>query len=296
MKSLSVYKYLPPEMADRLRNLGITVRRPVEGAMQGLHKSPHHGSSVEFADYREYVRGDPPNLIDWAVFARSDRYVIRRYQEETNLRAHLLLDTSESMVFQEEGLYSKMDYAAYLAAGLMYILVNQSDSAGLTIFNETAHKSFAPAGSLEGLRPLLLGLEEIKPSGKTKIEAVLHHVAEQLKSRSLVVLISDLLEDPAKLMRGLQHLHHNGHEVSLLHVLDPAELHLTFSGLVELKELETAEKLVLQVDEVRDAYAHEVQRYLDELRQGCSNGLADYHLITTRKPIEEALQLRATRR
>ena len=295
MKSPSAYKYLPPELADRLRNLGLTVRRPVEGAMQGLHKSPHHGSSVEFADYREYTRGDPPNLIDWAVYARSDRYVIRRYQEETNLRAHILLDTSESMSFREEGVYSKMDYAAYLTAGLIYILVNQSDSASLTLFNESIQKGFPPAGSLEGLRPLLLGLEEIKPSGKSNIEGAMHQVAEQLKSRSLVVLISDLLRDPAEILRGIRHLHHNGHEVTILHVLDAAELHLTFAGLVELKELETGEKLVLQGDEIREAYAEEVQRYLEELRQGCNSCQADYHLVDTRRPIEEALQLRATR-
>jgi uncharacterized protein (DUF58 family) len=136
------YKFLPPELADRLRGLNLVVRKPVEGALQGQHRSPHHGSSVEFADYREYTRGDPPNLIDWAVYARTDRHVIRRYQEETNLRAYILLDTSESMGFRELGPISKMDYACYVAAGLMYLLVSQSDAAGLTLFNDAPGKSF----------------------------------------------------------------------------------------------------------------------------------------------------------
>jgi uncharacterized protein (DUF58 family) len=285
----TVYKFLPPELADRLRGLGVSVRKPVEGAMQGLHRSPHHGSSVEFADYREYTRGDPPNLIDWAVFARTDRYVIRRYQEETNLRAYILLDTSQSMAFRDLGRHSKMDYASFLAASLMYLLVSQSDAAGLTLFNDTTGKTFAPTSSLDGLRPMLLALEDIKPSGRSKIDAALHQLAEQIQRRSLVILISDLLQNPAEITRGLQHLHHNKHEILVLQPLDPAELNLNFSGLCELRDLETGARLPVHGDEIRDAYSHEVQKFLDEIRRGCLNCLADYHLIDTRVPIEETL-------
>jgi uncharacterized protein (DUF58 family) len=296
MPAVPAYKFLPPELADRVRGLGLSVRRPVEGAMQGLHRSPHHGASVEFADYREYTRGDPPNRIDWAVYARTDRYVIRRFQEETNLRAHLLLDTSASMGFRDAGLHSKMDYACFLAAGLIYVLVNQSDAAGLTLFNDEIRKTFAPAGSLEGLRPLLLALEEIKPSGRSRIGAALHKVAEQIRRRSLVILISDLLQDPAEITSGLQHLHHNHHEVLVLQPLDAAELNLNFGGLAELCDLETGARLPLQADEVRDAYAHEVRTFLDQIRRGCLGCLADYHLIDTRTPIEEALHAKFGRR
>lgn len=291
----AAYKFLPPELADRLGNLGVSVRRPVEGGLQGLHQSPHHGASVEFSDYREYVRGDPPHLIDWAVFARSDRYVIRRYQEETNLRAFLLLDTSESMAFHEQGLHSKMDYAAFLAAGLMYILARQSDSAGLVLFSDKVQRQLPPAGSLEGLRPLLRALEDIRPAGRSGIEATLHAVAEQVKRRSLFLLLSDCLCDPAEILRGVRHLHHNGHEVTILHVLDPAEMRLAFTGLVELKELETGAKLLLQTEEFRDAYAAEVQRHIDTLRKGCADCLAEYHLVDTRQPVEETLHLRVRR-
>ena len=283
------YKYLPPKMADRLRGMGLTVRRPVEGALQGLHRSPHHGASVEFADYREYTRGDPPNRIDWAVYARTDRHLIRRYQEETNLRAYLLLDTSESMAFRDAGRLSKMDYACHLAAGLMFVLISQSDSAGLTLFNETSQKRFPPAGSLGGLRPMLLALEEIKPSGRSRSDRALHAAAEQIQRRSLVIFISDLLQNPADTIRGIQHLHHNKHEVLVLHVLDAAEMALNFTGLVELRELETGARLPVESDELRDAYAQEVQRFLDEIRRGCLGSLADYQLIDTRTPVEETL-------
>ena len=286
---LPSYKFLPPELADRLRGLGVTVRRPVEGALQGLHRSPHHGASVEFSDYREYTRGDPPNRIDWAVYARTDRHVIRRYQEETNLRAYLLLDTSESMSFRDAGRLSKMDYACQLAAGLMFVLINQSDAAGLTLFNDEVRKTFPPVGSLGSLRPLLLALEEIKPSGRSQIERALHTLAEQIQRRSLVILISDLLQPPADIIRGIRHLQHNKHEVLVLHVLDAAEIALNFSGFVELRELETAARLPVQADEIREAYALEVQKYLDELRRGCLGSLADYQLLDTRTPVEEAL-------
>jgi len=291
----AAYKYLPPDLADRLRPFGLTVRRPMEGPRQGQHRSPHHGSSVEFADYREYTRGDPPNLIDWAVFARTDRYVIRRYQEETSLRSYILLDTSESMDFRDQGLQTKMGYACYLAAGLMYILINQGDSAGLMLFNDTLYRQFQPAGNLEGLRPLLLGLEEIKPAGLSDIEGILHEAAEQLRHRSLVILISDLLQDPAAISRGLRHLHHNGHEVTVMHVLDPSEIRLQLTGLVELRELETARKLVLQADEIREAYDAEVRRFIERLRRGCIDCLAEYHLAETRKPVEEVLHWRVIR-
>jgi uncharacterized protein (DUF58 family) len=283
------YKFLPPELADRLRGMGVNMRRPVEGALQGLHRSPHYGSSVEFADYREYTRGDPPNRIDWSVYARSDRYVIRRYQEETNVRAYILLDTSESMAFRDAGTLSKMDYACYLAASLMFVLVGQSDSAGLTLFNDGVQQALPPVSSMGGLRPMLLALEAVKPSGPSKIEQALHTLAEQIKRRSLIILISDLLQDPADTIRGIRHLQHNKHEVLVLHVLDAAEIDLNFSGLRELRELETGSRLPVHGEEVREAYATEVRKFLEELRRGCLGSLANYHLVDTRVPVEEMM-------
>jgi uncharacterized protein (DUF58 family) len=177
----------------------------------------------------------------------------------------------------------------------MYVLVNQGDAAGLVTFDQQIVKAFPPVGSFEGLRPLLLHLEEVKPTGRTDVEAALHQAAEMITRRSLVILISDLLQDPAKILRGLRHLQHDGHDLTVLHVLDPGEVRLSFAGHAELRELETHAKLVIEADELRDAYAREVDRYLAELRQGCADLPAEYHLVDTRRPVEEALQLRAVR-
>jgi uncharacterized protein (DUF58 family) len=296
VKAPATYKYLPPAYADRLSAMGITVRRPVVGAQQGLHRSPNFGSSVEFAEYREYRPGDSPALIDWAVYARSDRYMVRRFQEETNLRAYILLDTSESLLYREDGPMTKMEYASFLAAGLMYVLVHQSDSVGLMTFDQKVQKVFPPVGSFEGLRPLLLHLETITPKGPSNIEAALHEAAEQIQARSLVILISDLLQNPAEILRGIQHLHHDGHDVTVFHVLDGGEMALPFDGLVELRELETGQKQVIEATEIRDAYSRSVEHYLETIRRGCTESFADYFMAETKVPVEEVLHRRATRK
>lgn len=289
MPSVDAYKYLPPELAERLHRLDIRVRRPVQGSVEGMHRSPHFGSSVEFAEYREYSPGDPVNRIDWSVYARSDRYMIRRFHEETNLRAHLLLDVSASLDFRDEGRMTKMDCACYLAAGLMYILVRQGDSVGLATFNDRVREHFEPTGTFEGLRPLLLHLQRLRPAGRSRIEAALHQAAAGIRSRSLVIVISDLLEEPEGILRGIRHLHHDGHNIMVLHVLDRGERRLSFGGIAELRELETGARLLIEVDEIREAYRHAVEQYLNKLRAACAECQADYRLMDTLAPLEESL-------
>lgn len=296
MNNAPAYKYLSANLAERLRGLSLSVRRPVEGNLQGVHPSPHTGASVEFADYREYSPGDPPNLIDWAVYARSDRVMIRRFREETNLRAYICLDISESLRFQGSGRISKIEYASFLAAGLMYILVNQGDSAGMFLFDRELKTTYAPTGTLEGLRPMLRGLETLVSAGPGNIEHALHQTAEQIKARSLIILISDLLQDPAEILRGIRHLHHNGHDLMILHVLDAAELQFQLSGLNELRDLETGHKLVVDADDIRTSYRQAMDRYLDALRRGCQNCRADYHLLNTSQPMDELLFMRIAAR
>jgi len=289
MKAPSTYKYLPAELADGIRSLGITVRRPVVGPKEGMHRSTHYGASVEFAEYREYTPGDPPNLIDWSVYARSDRYVVRRFHEETNLRATILLDTSESLAFRDEGPMTKMDYASFLAAGLMFVLLNQGDSVGLVTFDNKPVNVFEPVGTSEGLRPLLLSLEDIKPTGRSDIEAVLHHVSAMIPARSLVIVISDMLQPADETIRGIRHLYHDGHSIMMMHLLDRGEMALSFGGVAELRELETGARMVIEVDEIRDIYRAAVESFLDELRRGCAECLAEHHLLDTRTPVAEAL-------
>jgi uncharacterized protein (DUF58 family) len=285
----AAFRFLPPAFAESLRRVGITVRRPVYGPREGMHRSPNFGSSVEFAEYREYSPGDPTNLIDWSVYARTDRYVVRRFLEETNLRAYILLDTSESLDFRDEGRLTKMEYACFLAAGLMFILVNQADTVALITFDHELRRVFEPVGTFEGLRPMLTHLEEIRPRGLSDIEACLHTAAESVRSKSLVIVISDLLQDGERVMRGVRHLHHDGHNIMVLHVLDHGERRLNFGGVAELRELESGRRMVIEVDEIRAAYEAAVRRHVDDLRIGCTECLADYRLVDTRESVEESL-------
>jgi uncharacterized protein (DUF58 family) len=286
-------KYLPARVADQIRGLGISSRRPMQGGIQGLHRSPDFGASVEFAEYRDYIEGDAPNLIDWQVFAKTDRYMIRRFQDETSLRASVLVDASASLNFRQTGPVTKFEYACSLAAGLMYLLVCQGDAAALSFFTDRVSQRYAPVASTDTLSPILLEMENIEPKGAGNIEKSLHEAAEMLKQRSLVIVISDLLQPPAQFARGIQHLQHNRHDVTVFHVLDAAEIVLPMHGLVELRDLETSEKLLIEADEIRPRYAQAVQGYLAEVSRLCTACGANYFTIDTRTPMLEALAKRA---
>ncbi len=293
MSESTGYRFLSPQMAERLRGLEIAVRRPMDGSHQGLHRSPSFGSSVEFAEYREYSHGDPISRIDWPVYGRSDRYVIRQFHEDVSIRCTILLDTSASMGYRQQGPLSKMEYGCHLAAGLMYAMVQQGDTVSLMTFDHEIRKYYEPCGTFVGLRPMLLGLEEVEAKNDGDIEATLHGVAERIKGRSLVLIISDFLQEPDRILRGLHHLHHDGKDVTFLHVLDPAELSLPMSGLVEVVALETREKLVVDLRQVREAYLEQMHRYLEQLRRGCLEVRADYILAQTNTDVYDVIQKRS---
>ncbi len=286
---MSRYKYLPSALAEVLTSQGITVRRPVSGFQAGLHRSPHQGASIEFAEYRPYSPGDPTNRIDWPVYARTDKYLIRQCYEETNLRAYVLLDTSASLAFRDEGPVTKMEYGCFLAAGLMYILVNQRDAVALMTFDKRLQKGFAPVSTSEGLRPMLEHLETIQAGGCGDIEASLHEATNRIVSKSLVIVISDFLQNAEMLLRGIRHLHHDGHNIMIFHIMDRGERRLSFRGMAELVDLESKRRLVLDVDEIRDAYQTAVALHQETLRTACTNCLASYHLIETTQPVESVL-------
>jgi uncharacterized protein (DUF58 family) len=293
MAAPRAFKYLPPRVADQIRGLSLSARRPMQGGIQGLHRSPDFGASVEFAEYRDYIEGDAPNLIDWSVYAKTDRYMIRRFQDETSLRAAVLVDASASLNWKQTGSVTKFEYACSLAAGLMYLLVSQGDAVSLSFFTDRLTQRFSSVASVDALSPVLLEMEKVEPEGAGNIEKALHEAAEVLGQRSLVIVISDLLQPPAQLARGLQHLQHNRHDVTVFHVLDAAEISLPMHGLIELRDLETAEKLLIQADEIRPRYAQAVQGYLGEVGRLCASCGINYFTIETRTSLLEALAKRA---
>jgi uncharacterized protein (DUF58 family) len=293
-KKPEAYKFLPSGIADHLGDLQITVSKRMDSGLQGQHRSSTFGSSVEFAEYREYMQGDPIERIDWNVYARTDKYVIRRFHDEVNIRANLLLDTSESMSFKSEGPMSKMDYSCHLAAALMYVMINQGDSTSLTTFDDDLRNRYEPAATLGGLRPMLTGLEEIVPQGESNIEQALTKATEFFRGRSMVVVISDLLQDPRETLKGIGSLSYAGHDVTVFHVLDPAEIRLPQEGLIEVEFLESRKKMNVDIDDFRDLYLQRIRQYLDDVRIGCANEGANYILVDTSTDLHDALLKRAT--
>jgi uncharacterized protein (DUF58 family) len=287
------YRYLPPRMAERLRGVEIGVRRPMDGSHQGLHRSPAFGSSVEFAEYREYTPGDPVARIDWPVYARSDRYVIRRFHEDVSIRCYIMLDISASMKYQQDGALQKSEYACYLAAGMMYVMVQQGDMVSLITFDDQIRDYYEPSGTFVGLKPMLQGLEKIESKNKGNIEASLHSAAELIKGRALVVVISDLLEEPESILQGINHLYYDGKEITLFHILDPAEMNMSITGLADVTSLETKDKITVDLKAIRDAYLEQLRLYLDELRSGLQKTRSEYILTETRTEVYDAILQRS---
>jgi len=290
MSELAEYRYLPAHMAERLRGIEIGVHRPMDGSNQGLHRSPAFGSSVEFAEYREYMPGDPISQIDWPVYARSDRYVIRRFHEDVSIRCYVMLDFSGSMGYKDGGTMSKIEYGCYIAAAMLYVMIQQSDTSSLITFDNEIRSYHEPTSSFVNLKPMLEELEVLKP-GKAEgdIESTLHTAAEMIKGRALVVIISDFLEDPDKIIRGINHLHHDGKEVTLFHVMDPTEVNMPLSGLLDVVPMEGQGKLTVDFGRVKEDYLESLRTYLDQLRSGCQRIRADYIFADTSMDVCDAI-------
>ena len=276
-------------MAERLRGIEISVHRPMDGSNQGLHRSPAFGSSVEFAEYREYMPGDPIARIDWPVYARSDRYVIRRFHEDVSIRCYVLLDISGSMGYKGTGSMSKIEYGCYLAAAMLYVMLQQSDTSSLITFDTEIRSYHEPAGSFVNLKPMLLELENIQLGKEGDIEATLHTAAELIKGRALVVIVSDFLQEPERIIRGINHLHHDGKEVTLFHLLDPTEVNMPLSGLLEVVSMEQEGKLTVDFGRIKETYLKQLRLYLDQLRAGCQRIRADYIFTDTGMDVYDAI-------
>jgi len=276
-------------MAERLRGIEIGVRRPMDGSKQGLHRSPAFGSSVEFAEYREYMPGDPISQIDWPVYARSDRYVIRRFHEDVSIRCYVLLDISGSMGYKGSGTMSKIEYACYLAASMLYVMIQQSDTSSLLTFDSKIRSYHEPTGTFTRLKPMLLDLENLTLGKAGDIEAVLHNAAELIKGRALVVIISDFLQEPEKIIRGINHLYHDGKDVTLFHLMDPTEMNMAISGLLEVVSMEQEGKLIVDFGRIKESYLKQLRLYLDKLRTGCQRIRADYIFADTGMDVYDAI-------
>ena len=283
-----VSRYLDPATVGKLQNLELKARLIVEGYIAGLHRSPYHGFSVEFAEYRPYMPGDSIKTIDWKVYAKTDRTYVKVFEEETNLIANLLVDKSGSMGFPVGGT-TKLAYAGMLAASLTYLLVRQQDAVGLCVFDDTVRRLIPHRSVRKQLFQILQTLEGIEPGARTSISPALHEMAERMSRRGLVVLISDLIDDPEKVLMGLKHFRHRQHEVIVFHVLDPRELDVDYKEEVEFEDLETGERLRVEPAFLRDQFRRDVRAWIDKLERGCRNHQIDYHLLRTDTPFDVAL-------
>ncbi len=281
-------RFLDPQVLNKITRLDLRARHIVEGFMGGMHKSPYHGFSVEFAEHREYVPGDDIRHLDWKVFGRTDRLYIKEYELETNLRSHILLDTSESMDYGS-GKTSKLELACHIAASMAYLILRQQDSAGMVCFDKEV-KSFIPASSSMGhLHPLLGTLGMAAAKNKTDLGAVLNSLAERLHRRGLIILISDLFDRPEVLLKSLQHFTHRRHDVIVFHVLDEAELTFPFDRMTLFEGLEDYPKLLVDPRSLRQAYLEEINGFCEEIRRGCVKQMVDYVRISTDQDLEVQL-------
>ncbi|MBM84360.1 MAG: DUF58 domain-containing protein [Planctomycetaceae bacterium] len=271
-----------------IKSLELRARTIVEDFCNGLHRSPYHGFSVEFTEYRQYSPGDDLRYLDWRLYARTDRYYVKRFEDETNLRCHLLVDTSRSMTFGSMG-YTKADYAKTLAATLAYFLSTQRDAAGLVRFDERIDE-FIPARCRTGhLRRIMVALEKPEQGQSTDLSQPLEQVAEQVTKRGMLVLISDLLADVSQLDTRLGYLRARGHEVVVFHTLDPAELELDFDQPALFEDAESGRQLYVDPVTAKKQYQRNLQDHVERVQASCEKHGITYHRLPTDTPMEEAL-------
>ena len=281
-------QFLDPAVLARLGTIELKARTVVEGFLSGLHRSPFKGFSVEFAEYRQYMPGDALSSIDWKVYARSDRHYVKKFEAETNLDCHIVLDTSGSMTYGSHGI-TKYEYAECLAASLAYLMNRQRDAVGLTAFDSQIVASL-PASARPGhLHAFLVTLEQLNAGQETDVGKPLHQLAEALTKRGMVVLISDLLDDPDRVIRGLKHFHFRGTDVIVFHVLDPDEIEFPFDRPTKFQDLETGEEVVAVPATARKNYVKSMGELIERYRRELGAAGIDYHLLRTSEPLEMAL-------
>ena len=280
------YRFLEPQALARVKNLSMVARGVVEGFISGLHSSPYKGFSVEFAEHREYSAGDDPRHLDYRMLARTDRLYIKQYEEETNMRVQVLLDTSGSMGYHHDRSITKLEYGSYLTAVLAYLMTRQQDSVGLTTFDTEIRLDMPARSSPRHFSEMMHRLEEIAPSRETNVAGMLHKLASRFKRRCLIVLISDLYGDPEEVLRALHHFRHCRHEVILFHVFDKAEIEFPFRETIAFHDLETNERIQVDPAYVREQYVAQVEEFIENYRRSCAEAGIDYVLTDTSVPYD----------
>ena len=275
-------------MVAMLDSISMKAKMVVEGYIIGQHRSPYHGFSVEFAEHRSYEPGDEIRHIDWKLYGKTNRLYVKRYEEETNLRAHLILDTSKSMAYTSGGV-SKLEYGSYLLAALSYLMIRQQDAAGVVLFDEDI-KTFIPPKSIPSHLNTLLNTLDIKAPGEdTRIEPVLHEMAERIKKRGLVIIISDLFDDPENIMNGLKHFRHSKQEVILFHILDRNELEFDFNTRTKFVDMESGEDITTDPWHVKNEYKNLIKGLQDYYKSECRLNLIDYVPLFTDDSLDKGL-------
>lgn len=282
-------KYLKPEVIRQIGRLDLRAQFIVKGFLQGLHASPYHGFSVEFSEHRKYAQGDNPQDIDWLVYAKTDKYYVKKFEAETNITGYLVMDLSRSMGYTYRQQLTKFDYAICLAAALCYLMVHQQDPVGLITFDDKIRTSLPPRSKRAQLGNILSLLAGLKPTGATSIAKCLVQVAAMLRRRSLIMLFSDLLADPDPIFKSLRRLRHAGHDVILFHVLDEAEVKFPFQGMVEFEEPESLDRLQVDAGGFRNDYLAEMRGFCDRYRKECRQTGIDYVPIDTSMQFDKAL-------
>ncbi|MBA3707559.1 MAG: DUF58 domain-containing protein [Planctomycetes bacterium] len=289
---MAQYKYLDVETLGRIGSMQMLAKGVVEGFILGLHRSPYRGFSVEFAEYRQYVPGDDIKHLDWKVFGKCDRYYLKQFEEETNLACHILVDSSPSMGYKGDGAqWSKLEYACRMAACLSYLTLGQRDATGLMVFDDQIREKLPARGSPAHRQLLFSTLDNVTPgSGDTDLAGPMHVLAESLGKRGMIILITDLLDDPLKVLGAVQHFRFAGHEVIVFHVMDNDEINFPFDAMTQFTDTETKEEALVAPQAARAQYLEEFDQFFGSYRTGFASLGVDYKMMNTSASLELALR------
>ena len=286
--SIKNQEHLTQELINNIDNLSLKAKLVVEGFIVGLHKSPYHGFSVEFSEHRPYGYGDEIKYIDWKLWGKTDKLFIKQFEEETNLKCHIILDKSSSMNYAS-GNISKFEYSKTLAAALSYMMIKQQDAVGLTTFDENIDLTIPPKSKPSHLNLLLKMMHNSKVGGNTKTSDILHSLASSIKKKGLIILISDLLDTQSDIMQGLRHFRYKGHEIIVFHIMDQREIDLDFNQSINFIDSESKESIISDPRQIKHDYKKEIKKFIKIYKIQCRKNKIDYIHLNTSDPLEKSL-------